>query len=88
MRPSTPTEKTERIQAHGRWLESLGLSGRDWRRIRALAERASEGAAEARLEDLDGPWAVGVVPAEARAYYSGRLLGTIAGQAVLAWRKH
>lgn len=78
---------TEEIEAHRRWLAGFGLSDRDWRRIRALAERAAAGAHEARIEDLDGPWAVGVVPAYNRKAYSGELLGVIKDQAVLAWPK-
>lgn len=76
---------TEQIEAHRRWLSGFQLSPRDWRRVRALAERAAAGEATARIEDLDSPWAVGVVSAEDRSYYSGQLLGTLAGQAVLAW---
>ncbi|MDP2214983.1 hypothetical protein [Phenylobacterium sp.] len=78
---------TEQIEAHRRWLSGFELSPRDWRRVRVLAERAAAGETSARIEDLDSPWAVGVVPARDRRYYSGQLLGTIAGQAVLAWRK-
>lgn len=68
----TPAERRE---AHRAWLEGLGLSAEDWRRIRLLASDVTQRGSPPALRDLSVPLTVAAFPA--RGPTSSKLLGTI-----------
>lgn len=75
---------------HAAYFEQFGFSERDKVRIKELALRASEAGwqeVESPIDDLDAPYWVTAVAKGARCYFSGVLLGSYAGSAVLAWPK-
>jgi hypothetical protein len=69
------------------WFEQLGISERDWTRIRELAMTATSSHQPAALDDLDAPWRIGAVPVEKRKYVSGTQIGIWRGRAILIWPK-
>lgn len=78
-------EDQTRADRHRRWLESLGLSARDWARIKRLAERTTPHRGTAALDDLDVPCRVGACMLGEESRFSGRLLGVYRGRALLWW---
>lgn len=76
----------DRASRHVDWLRSLGFTSRDFERMKELAERrARQHEGVEALEDLDAPFRVGAVLASERTRYSGDLIGTWSGCALLSW---
>lgn len=78
----TDAQKRER---HRRWLESLGFSAEDWRRIKNLAADVTPNYCPAALDDLSVPIRVGACRPNDRTRTTGRLLGSWRGVALLYW---
>jgi hypothetical protein len=64
-----------------------GFSKRDLERIKDRSVSLSPTHIPAAFADLDAPWRVSVVPKDHANYYSGQLVGTFNGCAVIAWPK-
>lgn len=81
----------ERRADHTSWIDSLGFSDEDKRRIRALADEVTENFSPPALDDLSVPVRVGGTPMENRRWMGGDLLGVVTNRAglkvaLLYWR--
>lgn len=74
-------------RAHREMLARFGFSHKDHARLRAMARRTREGGFRTLYApwELDAPYAALAVRPDLRGLFSGQMIGTLEGCAILVW---